>query len=295
MNLPLTKGQKWFRVVNVILLTLIACSCLLPLINVLAISFSSSSAVSSGKVTLWPVEFTTAAYEHIITQRGFVGALLNTLLRVALGVPINMFMIIFCAYPLSKTEANFPARKYYIWVFVITMLFNGGLIPWYLTVRMTGMINSIWGLVIPCAVPVYNVILMMNFFRAIPQELEEAAFIDGAGHLRTLLQIYLPNVLPSLATLLLFVTVYHWNEWFNGQILMSRTEQYPLQSYLRMILQSSIDYSNLSDSQIEQLMLINSRTNNAAQIFLGTLPILLVYPFVQRYFVAGMTMGAVKG
>ena len=295
MNLPLTKGQKWFRVVNVILLTLIACSCLLPLINVLAISFSSSSAVSSGKVTLWPVEFTTAAYEHIITQRGFVGALLNTLLRVALGVPINMFMIIFCAYPLSKSEANFPARKYYIWVFVITMLFNGGLIPWYLTVRMTGMINSIWGLVIPCAVPVYNVILMMNFFRAIPQELEEAAFIDGAGHLRTLLQIYLPNVLPSLATLLLFVTVYHWNEWFNGQILMSRTEQYPLQSYLRMILQSSIDYSNLSDSQIEQLMLINSRTNNAAQIFLGTLPILLVYPFVQRYFVAGMTMGAVKG
>lgn len=291
----MTKGQKIFNVFNYIFLGILAISCLFPLINVLAISFSSSAAISAGEVSLWPVDFNISAYKFILKKQMFLISFLNSIKRVAIGVPINMLLMTLCAYALSKPEHKFTARKYYIWYFIITILFNGGMIPWYLTIKATGLVNTIWALIIPSAVSVYNIILLTNFFRALPYEMEEAAYIDGATDWKVLWNIYLPNSLPAIATLTLFMIVFHWNEWFSGQILMSRLDKYPMQSYLRMILTATVDLQNLSDKEIEEIMLVNNRNYNAAQIFIATLPILCVYPMLQKYFVSGLTLGSVKG
>jgi len=177
---------------------------------------------------------------------------------------------------------------------VITMLFSGGMIPWYITISKLNLLGSIWALVLPPAVPVFNVLVLMNFFRELPPELEEAAIIDGAGQWQTMMRIFLPLSVPSLATLTVFVTVAHWNSWFDGLILMSRAEQYPLQSYLQtIVIQRSNTFLSLSD--IKRLKLVNERTSKSAQIFIGMLPILMVYPFFQKYFTKGLILGSVKG
>ena len=195
---------------------------------------------------------------------------------------------------MKKLLSALLARGIYAWLFIVTMMFSGGLIPTYMTIRYLGMLDSIWALILPGAVPIFNVVLMMNFFRTIPHEIEEAAFIDGAGHVKTLLQIYLPLSLPSLATVSLFVIVNHWNSWFDGIIYMNHTYNYPLQSYLRTII---INPELQSMTSSEQLVMreISERTFKAAQIFLGAIPILCVYPFLQKYFMTGLTMGSVKG
>jgi putative aldouronate transport system permease protein len=170
---------------------------------------------------------------------------------------------------------------------------SSGLIPWYIAIKNIGLIDSIWALVLPGAVNVFNVVLLLNFFRNLPKELEEAAFIDGAGHWRSLWNIYVPLSAPSLATLTLFTVVWHWNAWFDGLILMNSPDHYPLQSYLRTVV---IDMDSMfrSTQDLTDLAEISDRTSKAAQIFLGTLPILLVYPFLQRYFIKGITLGSVK-
>lgn len=287
-------GRKIFMTFNYVLLTLTAMVCLLPLINVLAVSFSSSNAAAAGYVKLWPVEFTTASYEYALYKPQFMQAFMISLRRVVLGYVINMSVIILTAYPLSKEKTTFHARGYYAWVFIVTMMFSGGLIPTYMTIRNLGMLDTIWALVLPGAVPVFNVVLMMNFFRSIPHEIEEAAFIDGAGQWTTLFKIYLPLSLPSLATISLFVLVNHWNSWFDGIIYMNHTYNYPLQSYLRTIIISP-DIQSMTSSEELVMSEISERTYKAAQIFLAAVPILCVYPFLQRYFMSGLTMGSVKG
>ena len=175
------------------------------------------------------------------------------------------------------------------------MLVGGGLIPTYLTIRALGLLGSFWALILPGAVSAYNMILLLNFFKTIPSELEEAALIDGAGHWRILWGLYVPCSLPAIATLTLFFVVGHWNEWFSAQIYLNRTEQYPLQSYLQVLLTQSKNTQNLSLKELEELAKVNNRTFNSAQIVLSTLPVLLVYPFLQRYFIRGVMIGSVKG
>jgi len=172
-------------------------------------------------------------------------------------------------------------------------LFSGGLIPYYMVIKSVGLLDSIWALVLPGAVPVFNVILLLNFFCGLPKELEEAAFIDGAGYFRTLAKIILPLSTPSLATILLLTVVTHWNSWFDGLILMNSPEHYPLQSYLQTIIIQK-DFSELTDLNAEALRDISDRTVKAAQIFMGALPILVVYPFLQKYFMKGIVLGSVK-
>jgi putative aldouronate transport system permease protein len=198
------------------------------------------------------------------------------------------------AYPLSKEVKTFRIRTYLAWFVVFTMLFNGGLIPTYMIVRETHLLNSIWSLVIPGAVPVFDVLLMLNFFRGLPKEMEEAALIDGAGHWTILFNIYLPLSLPALATIGLFATVGHWNEWFSAMIYMNSPEKYPLQTYLRtVIIEQDLNQLDPGDA-IRQLQDLSLRTTRSAQIFLGALPILMVYPFLQKYFVKGIVLGSVK-
>jgi putative aldouronate transport system permease protein len=225
----------------------------------------------------------------------FFSSVIISLQRLLFAVPLSMLVSILAAYPLSRQNSEFKARKYYIWYFVVPMLFSGGLIPTYMIVRNTGLIDSVWALVLPYLVNVFNIILMMNFFRTIPKELEEAALIDGAGNIRVLVSVILPVSTPVLATVALFFIVNHWNSWFDGLIYMNSPEKYPLQTYLQtmvisrdlMVMESLRDVRNIPD--------ISDRTGKAAQIFLAALPVLIVYPFLQKYFTTGIVMGSVKG
>ncbi|MDR6550473.1 carbohydrate ABC transporter permease [Paenibacillus qinlingensis] len=286
-------SRKLFLLINYILLGLIAFLCLLPLINVLAVSFSSSSAAAGGLVKLWPVEFTIASYKHALTKKEFLEGLFVSIQRVVLGYAINMVVTILIAYPLSKETTTLRARNVYAWFFIITMLFHGGLIPSYMTMKALGLLDTIWALVLPGAVHVFNMILLLNFFRNLPKEIEEAAYIDGAGHWKVLWSMYIPLSKPALATITLFTVVMHWNSWFDGLIYMNSPSNYPLQSYLQTIIVNP-DSSTLSSTEL-YMSEVSDRTFKAAQVFLAALPILVFYPFLQKYFMKGLVMGSVKG
>lgn len=290
-----TTGEKIFAVFNVIILSTAAFLCLLPLINVLAISFSSKSAAAAGYVKLWPVDFTLASYEYAFGKKEFLESFLVSVKRVALGYVANMILTIFTAYPLSKEKSDFRARNVYAWFFIITMMFGGGLIPTFITVKSLGLLDTIWALVLPGAVSVFDIVLLMNFFRGIPKEIEEAAYIDGAGHFTSLFKIYLPLSLPSLATISLFIMVGHWNDWFGGMIYMNSPKNYPLQTYLRSIIITPDLDSMTSSEELANMHEISDRTFKAAQVFLAAAPILAVYPFLQKYFMKGLVLGSVKG
>lgn len=285
---------QWFPIVNTVVLVLVAVLCIFPLIHIIAISFSSSSAAAAGQVKLWPVDFTWASYEYTASRAEFWQSMWVSVKRLALGTPLNLLLTILVAYPLSKESHALRFRLVYAWAFFLTMLFNGGLIPWYVTLKEYGLLNSIWALVLPGAVPVFSVILLLNFFREVPRELEEAALIDGASQWTTLWKIYVPISKPALATLALFSMVEHWNSWFDGLILMGNPDNYPLQSYIQtIVIQQNL--SNVSRDELLNLALISDRTLKASQIFLGSLPIIMAYPFLQKYFVKGIVLGSVKG
>lgn len=292
--ISIKKKLSVFTIINSCFLILAALLCIIPLIHILAVSFSSSSVAAAGKVVFWPVEFSLNSYVYVAKRAAFWHSMLVSVERIAIGGAINLVLTILCAYPLSKERSEFRFRTFYAWAFFITMLFSGGLIPWYTVIRQAGLLDSIWALVIPGAVPVFSVILLLNFFREIPKELSEAAFIDGAGHWITLWKLYVPVSTPALATITLFSLVGHWNSWFDGLILMNKAENYPLQSYIQTIVVQR-SYSMLSRQEISELATVSDRTLRSSQIFLGSLPIILVYPFLQKYFVKGIVLGGVKG
>ena len=298
-GIALSSSRKAFLAIDVLIVTLLALSCVLPFINLLAISFSNKTAVAGNQVKLWPIGFNTAAYEFILNSSQFLTALWVSVRRAVLGVSLNMLLIILTAFPLSKSPKDFHLRPVFSWIFVITMLFDGGLIPNYMIVRYTGLMDKIWALVLPGALPIFNMLVVMNYMRSLPSELSEAASIDGAGHFRTLWQIILPVCKPTLATVTLFSFVTHWNSWFDGMIYMNRVQNYPLQSYLQTIVINPDAFfrnaTNISENLARYLNLVNARTTNAAQLFLATIPIMLVYPFLQRFFTSGLVMGSVKG
>ncbi|NHN30797.1 carbohydrate ABC transporter permease [Paenibacillus agricola] len=285
--------RKLFVLINYTLLVGLAILCILPLVNVFAISLSSSSAAAAGYVKLWPVEFTWKAYEFIVQKPEFLRSLGVTLQRVLLGVTLNMVLVILVAYPLSKEASALKGRTFYAWIFVFTMLFNGGLIPLYMTIKALGLLDTIWALVLHHALPVFNILILLNFFRGLPKEMEEAAFMDGAGHWTVLWRIFVPLSTPSLATLLLFSIVGQWNAWFDGIIFMNSPNNYPLQSYLYTVV-TAVDTLLAGSVDMEMLAEVSDRTAKSAQLFLGALPILLVYPFIQRFFMKGIVLGSVK-
>nr|WP_240546632.1 carbohydrate ABC transporter permease [Paenibacillus artemisiicola] len=286
-------SRKTFIVFNYAFLAALSLLCIFPFVHILALSFSSSSAAAAGAVSLWPVDFTLASYENVLSKQEFLSSFVVSVKRVLLGTSVNMLLTVLAAYPLSKEAGQFRPRTAYVWFFVLTMLFSGGLIPLYMTVKMTGMMDSVWSLVIPAAVPVYNVVLLLNFFRGLPKELEESAMIDGANPFVILRRIYLPLSVPALATLTLFCVVSHWNSWFDGLIYMNDPSHYPLQSFLQTVVIQR-DMRFLTPQDIDMLKLVSDRTNAAAQIFVATFPILIVYPFLQKYFVHGIVLGSVK-
>lgn len=294
-----TNARKVFLVVDYIILTVLALSCILPFINLLAISFSDKTAVAANEVGFLPIGFNTAAYSFILSNAAFGKALVITIFRAIIGVAINLLLIIMTAYPLSKRKKDFHLRNIFSWYFVITILFNGGLIPTYMVVKYTGALDNFWALILPGGLSVFNMLVVMNYMRSLPGELLEAAYMDGAGHVQTLVKVVLPVSLPTLATVTLFSFVGHWNSWFDGMIYMKTVDKYPLQTYLQTVVINPEAFfrnaTNVSEELANYMNLVNARTTNAAQLFLATVPILCIYPFLQRYFTTGLVMGSVKG
>ncbi|WP_214626186.1 carbohydrate ABC transporter permease [Paenibacillus agaridevorans] len=289
-----SKGARLFTVLNTVFLLALALACIAPLVHILAVSLSSSAAVTAGWVKFWPVEPTLSSYQYVLSRSDYWSSMLVTFQRVLLGGALNLLITILVAYPLSKESSGFRSRTMYAWLFFFTMLFSGGLIPWYMIIKELNLLDSIWALVLPGAVPIFNIVLLLNFFRQLPKEMEEAAFVDGAGHWTVLWRIFVPVSLPAMATVTLFAVVWHWNSWFDGLILMNRPEHYPLQSYLQTVIVQR-DISFLQHLDRSQLAIVSDRTIKSAQILIATLPIVIVYPFLQRYFVKGMVIGSVKG
>ncbi|MBP1990312.1 carbohydrate ABC transporter permease [Paenibacillus eucommiae] len=277
----------------IVLVSLAALLCLAPIWYTVVVSVSDKAAVAAGLVRFIPVDFTWISYQTLLGESAFFRAFGISLERVLLGGALNFVLTILVAYPLSQRDADFRSRRVYVWVLIFTMLFNGGLIPTYLTIKSLGLMNSIWALVLPTAVPVFNVILLTNFFRSIPRELREAGVMDGAGPWYLLLRMYVPLALPALATVTLFSVVGHWNSFFDGFIYMNRPEHYPLQTYIQQLV-VQINMQNLDTAAIVELSKISNKTLNAAKIVISMIPILLIYPFLQRYFIHGIMIGSVK-
>ena len=283
--------SRLFDGFNYVFLTAFAILCLLPLVHIFAVSLSGRAPATGGFVSFWPIDFTLENYEQVMGSRNFLRSFLISVVRVVTGTSLNMVLIILTAYPLSKTPRAFKGRTIFIWFFVFAMLFEGGLIPTFLVVRSLGLLNTLGALIFPRAVPIFSVILMMNFFRNVPKELEESALIDGATHWRVLWHIYIPLSLPAIATLTLFSAVDHWNAWFDGLIYMN-TANYPMQTFLRTVI-VTLDLTQVGINP-QDLQRLSDRAIRGAQIIVATVPILVVYPFLQRYFISGIRLGAVK-
>ncbi|WP_438444090.1 carbohydrate ABC transporter permease [Gorillibacterium sp. sgz5001074] len=287
-----TVPYRIFNAINTALLLVLSILCVIPLVHVLAVSFSAKSAADGNLVGLWPVDLSLEAYKTTLETPLFLHSMWVSVERTVLGTALTLLLAFLAAYPLSKETQVFRMRNVYSWIFVFTMIFNGGLVPFYMVIQKLHLMNHFWVLVLPGAVNVYLTVLLMNFFRGVPKELEEAALIDGAGHFKTLFRIYLPVSLPAIATLALFSVVFHWNSWFDGLLYINNKEDYPLATFLQTIIIGH-DMSSMSIDP-KQMELISQKTVNAAQIFIGAVPVLMVYPFLQKYFVKGLVLGSVK-
>ncbi|ANE48409.1 ABC transporter permease [Paenibacillus swuensis] len=289
-----TLSSKMADIAILLILALLALGSVTPIINTLAVSLSDSSKAAAGIVSFWPIGFTLDSYANILSDQKFFDAAWVSVKRVVLGVIVSLSVITLMAFPLSREVRQFPLRNVYMWFCIFTMMFHGGLIPTFLTIRDLGLIDSIWALVLPGAASVFNVVLMVNFFRNLPKEMDESASIDGAGPWYKLFVIYLPLSVPILATIVLFTMVGHWNSFFDGLIYMNKEENYPLQTYVQQLVVQIDPTKEYREEDIELLRSVSQRTVNAAKIFVTLLPIMLVYPFLQRYFMTGIMLGSVK-
>ncbi len=269
---------------------------MVPIINTIAISLSDKTSAALGKVFFWPINFNSTAYTEIVNDRRFFDAFGVSVLRVVLGTSINVILSILIAYPLSKSAREFPMRTTYCWFFVFTMLFNGGLVPNFLLVRNVGIMDTIWALVLPGAVNVFNTLILMNFYKGIPKSLEEAAYVDGAKPFYILFRIFVPLAKASIATITLFAAVNHWNSFFDGKIYINTPANQPLQTYMQSLtFQLSLtQLQNMTPDQITKKLEMSNLTFNASKAIVSMIPIIAIYPFLQKYFVTGVVMGAIK-
>lgn len=289
-----TFKDRLVTIIIYIFLILAGLLSLAPLFNTVAISLSSSGAVSTGAVGFLPVEFNLDSYQKIMNDGAFWQAFLVSLERVFIGTAVNLTMVIMMAFPLSRNTSQFKYRNVYMWILMFTMLFDGGIVPTYFIVSRAHLINSIWSLILPGAVSVYNVILMMNFFRGIPKSLEEAALMDGANPITVLLKIFLPISLPSIATITLFTIVGHWNSFFDGLIYINDQAKIPLQTYLQQLTLSTEQLKNATAEEMKAIGNLSGLTLNAAKILVSMIPILLIYPIMQKFLISGLVLGSVK-
>lgn len=275
------------------IMAILAITTLTPLLNVLAISLSDSAKASAGVVTVYPLGFNLTTYATILKDRAILTAAGVSAQRVVLSLVVDMVLALLASYPLSKDKRKFPFRDVYMWIVLATMLFPPSLIPMFFTVRDLKLTGTIWSLVLPGAVGQFYIILIMNYFRSLPAELDESASIDGAGAWRRLVQIYLPLSKPIIATIALFIVVFSWNAYFDGLIYAIRTEDYPLQTYIQQLV-VNLDTNIRDVEKAREKLALSSRSLTAAKLVITMIPIIVIYPFMQKYFIAGITLGSVK-
>ena len=287
-------ASKAADIIIIVILAIAAFSCLFPLWYTFCLSISKKAAVDAGYVTFYPIGFSLYNYSKIVDDSTFLNAVWISLKRVLIGTPIALLVNILVAYPLSKKARVFKARNYIMWVLVFCMLFGAGLVPWYIFMVKYKMVNNFWGLVLSTGLPIYYIILMMNFFKNIPKELEEAAIVDGAGQWTLLFRVVVPCSVPVIATITLFTGVEYWNEYYNGMLLSTSAEHYPLMTYIKSLVVNINQTTGLTPEQMKKLAMISSDGVNAAKVFVALIPMLVVYPWLQRYFINGIMIGSVK-
>ncbi len=294
MKISKQKGIHTFDVILILLSVIIMVIIAYPLFFVVIASFSDPQAVLGGKITFWPVGFNLESYKMILKEPKIWNGYRNTIFYTVLGTFINFILTTLTAYPLSRKDM--PCRKLLTFFITFTMLFSGGMIPVYMVVRGLNLTDTIWAMVIPGAISTYNMLVMKNYFQSsIPEELHEAAAIDGCGHFQSLLRVILPLSTPIIAVIILFYAVGHWNAFFNAIIYLRDQRLYPLQIILREImLQNSLEaVGGDMIGMYEKVM--RGETMKYAVILVASAPVLAFYPFVQKYFVKGIMVGAVKG
>ena len=294
----LSTGDKVFEVFNYFFLIVIFLIVLLPLIFVVSASVSDPAAVMAGEVWFWPVGLNFEAYGIVMRHERILVGYRNTILYTTVGTFINIVMTIFAAYPLSRP--NLKGRTAFLLFMIFTMYFNGGLIPTFLTIRNLGMLDTFWVMVIPVAITTVNVIIMRTFFiNSIPSELHDAAEIDGCTNIQTLVLIVLPLSKAVISVLVLWYAVAHWNSFFNALIYLSSPERFPLQLVLRdvLVMGRPLEIEGMTPDDIIAAMEQQMRGAmlQYAVIIVANLPVLMIYPFIQKYFVKGIMIGSVKG
>ncbi|UOQ48380.1 carbohydrate ABC transporter permease [Gracilibacillus caseinilyticus] len=283
---------KIFKVFNVAVLLLVVFITLFPFVNIVAQSFSSEAYINAGEVSLWPKGFNIETYKVIMSDEVFWLNYKNTVVYTIVGTLISLILSTMIAYPLSKTRLK--GRKFLTLFFVFTMFFNGGLIPNYVLVTSLGLGNSIWAIVLPNAISVFNMLIMRTFFENIPDELEEAAIMDGSSTFGILFRIVLPLSKPIIATMFLFYAVTHWNSWFQAFIYFTEKDLFPVSIYLRNMIKGAEATVGTGATSADNLVQISANIKSVTMV-LTVIPILMVYPYIQKYFVSGVMLGSVKG
>ena len=284
-----TKGEKIYAIFNNTALILLGLICLVPYLTLFAKSFSAEAFVVAGEVYLWPKGFNWMAYEVLIGSNAFLSALKNSIIITVTGTIIQVFFTLCVGYVCSKDKL--PGSRLLTRLYVFAMLFSGGMIPTFMVIRFTGLMNTFWAVIVPGMVGSFNMFMARNYFYTIPDSLEESAKIDGAGNLRVFFSIMLPMAIPSVATITIFTCVGLWNNYMGPLMYLNRSDVKPLSVYLKDIVTAS-DMQSLEGT--ENFQAVASESFRAAAIFVSTLPILCVYPFLQKYFIVGMKMGSVK-
>ncbi len=291
MNNIRNRTDRWFDALNAVLLAGVGLICLLPFLHVLAKALSDQASVMGNRVTFYPIGVHGEAFRFVFEHTRFFEALKVTALVTAIGTALSMTITVLAAYPLSKPE--FKGRKAILMLYVFSMLFYGGIIPGYLLMKGLGLLDTLWAMIVPLLVVPFNLFVCKTFFEGIPESIEESAKIDGASNFRILLRIVLPISLPVLATLGIFYAVGYWNNYFHPLIYVNSIDLKPLQLFLYDTIANT---EELLQEQPDSVRLSMAPEGfRAATVISSIVPILLVYPFLQRYFVTGMTLGSVKG
>lgn len=291
MKIKVSIGERIFSVLNHAFLVLLAFLCLFPFVNTVAISFSETSAITAGKVLLVPVGFELSAYKAVFQDSTMIRSMIFTIILTVLFTAIAVLMTVLCAYPLAQKRLK--GRKIITVLITFTMYFSGGMIPSYLLVSELNLLNTVWALILPCALNTFNMIIMKSFFMSLPESLSEAAYIDGCNDIGILFKIILPLSMPIIATISLFYAVQRWNGFTDALYYINDSKLYPLQMKLRQLISLNMVDQMIMDSQSEENVAIPESIKSASLMF-ATVPILMVYPWLQKYFVKGVMVGSVK-
>lgn len=285
-------SNRIFDTVNLVFVSLFVLFCLAPFLHVIAVSLSSNRAITSGEVTIFPIEVNWNAYVQVFSNLSMLRSLVFTVFLTVATTLLCMLFTIAAGYPLTKSKLK--GRKFFMYVIIITMFFSGGIIPEYLLIRDLRMLDTVWALILPGLVSPFNLIILISFFNNIPPSLEESAEIDGSSHFRTLMNIVMPLSMPVLATLALFYAVGRWNGFQDSLMYINNPDLYPLQLKLFQMVQNNM-VSELTQMEGANRTALTPESLKAATVVFATVPILAVYPWLQKYFVSGVMLGAVKG